>query len=124
MLVIKLKKWGSFIILTVVLYSQFKNKILADSSTIIMVDALYPLTQFLDEVTSDESFNLSFSKFGPFNMMEAEKDLSGMKVHIKSYRHSFFILDPQYMVERVLMFWTGCLGVHNCVCVFVDTCNK
>ena len=79
----------------------------------IMVDPLYPLTQFLDEVTSDESFNLSFSKFGPFNMMEAEKDPPDIKEHIKSYHHSLSILDPQYLVEGVLMFCTGCLGVFS-----------
>ena len=78
----------------------------------IMEDALDPFTQFLDEVTRDESFNFSFSKFGPFNMMEAEKDLPSMKVTIiKSYHHSLTILHPQYLVEGVLMFCTGCLGV-------------
>ena len=55
---------------------------IADLSTMIMEDALDPFTQFLDEVTRDESFNFSFSKFGPFNMIEVEKDLPSMKVTI------------------------------------------
>ena len=66
--------------LTNVISSENKNKIISDSSTMIMENALDPFTQILDDITSDESLNFSLSNFGPLPMMEAE--LLSIKVTI------------------------------------------